>query len=188
MHRYVLCTAISAVVWIINGRWLAHAVRQRIASEIYIHTGLGLFFTLLVVELALGALRLWPRFDITWIQIFGFALYVPSACLVIASFHALKSKGRPESADPTATTAFVDNGVYGIVRQPMTLGMAIWSVALVLVFQSALAAILGVVSLVCFWISAKRETEYNLSKFGEKYGGYMNKVPMWNILRTLRKR
>jgi len=76
MHRYVLCIAISAVVWIINGRWLAHAVRQRIASEIYIHTGLGLFFTLLVVELALGALRLWPRFDITWIQIFGFALYV----------------------------------------------------------------------------------------------------------------
>ena len=187
MQRYLLCIAISGVVWIINGRWLVHAVRKRITSEIYIHTGAGLFFSLLVLELTLGPFRLWPRIDILWIQILGFALYVPSGYLVAASFHALHSKGKSESADPTATTTFVDSGIYGIVRQPMTLGMAIWSIALILVFQSSLAIILGIISIVCFWLSARKESEYDISKFGEKYREYMRKTPMWNVFRRPRR-
>jgi len=187
MHRYLLCVAISGVVWVINGRWLVQAVRKGIMSEVYIHTGAGLFFTLLVLELTLGSFRLWPRIDILWVQILGFALYVPSGYLVGASFHALHSKGKPRSADPTATTTFIDSGIYGIVRQPMTLGMAMWSIALILVFQSVLALILGIVSIVCFWLSAKKESEYDITKFGEKYREYMRKTPMWNVFKRPRR-
>ncbi|NQS89019.1 isoprenylcysteine carboxylmethyltransferase family protein [Patescibacteria group bacterium] len=101
--------------------------------------------------------------------------------------HALKSKGKPKTADSFDSTTFVDTGVYGIVRQPMTLGMAIWSIALMLVFQSILAVLLGIVSLFCFWISAKKESEYNIKKFGDSYKEYMKKVSMWNFFKRLKK-
>lgn len=187
MYRYILCVAIFTVIWIVNGRWLRQAVRKRIASEIYIHIGLGIFFTLLTLELSLGIFKLWPRLDILWLQVIGLVLYVPSAYLVTASMHALKHKGRPETSDPTATTTFIDTGVYGIIRQPLTLGMAIWSVAFMLAFQSILAILLAGVSLFCFWISARKESEYNIRKFGGEYRKYMKRVPMWNVFKGLRK-
>ena len=187
MYRYILCITICAVIWVVNGKWLVQAVRKRIASEIHIHTGLGIFFSLLAVELTLGVFRPWMRFDILWLRIIGLILYIPSGYLVAASMHALKSRGKPESADPTATTTFVGTGIYSIVRQPMTLGMAIWSVALILVFQSILAIILGVISIICFWMSARKEGEYDIGKFGDKYREYIKRTPMWNIFKGLRK-
>jgi len=51
MYRYILCVSICAVICVINGRWLIQAVRERTTSEIYIHTGLGIFFTLLTLDL-----------------------------------------------------------------------------------------------------------------------------------------
>ena len=187
MHRYILCVSICAAIWIINGRWLVQAVRERITSELYIHIGLGIFFTLLTLELTLGPFQLWPRFDILWLRVSGFILYIPSAYLVVASMYALKHKGRPKTADLTATTTFVDTGIYGIVRQPMTLGMAIWAIALILVFQSVLSIILGVLAVLCFWVSARKESEYNISKFGDAYKEYMKRTTMWNVFEGLRK-
>jgi len=131
--------------------------------------------------------KLWTQFDILWLQIIGLILYVPSGILVFGSMFKLKHKGKPDTADPTSTTTFVDTGVYRIVRQPMTLGMAIWSIALILVFQSILSIILGVLSFFCFWMSARKEVEYNTRKFGNEYREYMKRVPMWNIFKRLRK-
>ena len=99
----------------------------------------------------------------------------------------LKHKANPDGGKLDATTVFVDSGIYGIVRQPMTVGMAIWSIALVLVFQSLLSLILGVACVLSFWLSATKEGEHNISKFGETYKQYMQKVPMWNVLSGLLK-
>lgn len=180
---YIICVAICGLIWIVNGRWLIQAVRKHVVSEIYMHTGLGIFFTLLTIELTLGNTVTLKLYDILWIQVIGLILYVPSVYLVAASMHALKRKGRPKTADPTATTAFFDTGIYSIIRQPMTLGMSIWSVGLILVFQSILSMILGVVSMFCFWMSARKEAEYNINKFGDDYKEYMERVPMWNFLK-----
>ena len=187
MYRYILCIGICAVIWTVNGIWLRQAIRERITSEIYIHTGLGIFFSLLALELTLGTFKLWARLDIFWLEVIGLVLYIPSAYLVAASMHALKHKGRPKTADPTATATFIDTGVYDIIRQPMTLGTAIWSIALILVFQSILSIILGVLAIFCFWMSARKESEYNIKKFGNKYKAYMKRVPMWNFFKGLRK-
>ena len=77
--------------------------------------------------------------------------------------------------------------MYGIIRQPITLGMTIWSIALILVFQSILSIILGTLSIFCFWMSARKEAEYNIKKLRDEYKEYMKKVPMWNIFKGLRK-
>jgi len=125
------------------------------------HIGLGVLFSLLALELTIGKHGAWSDFEIFWLEVIGWILYVPVAILVFGSMIELKHKGKPKSADFTATTTFIDSGIYSFFRQPMTLGAAIGSVALVLDFQSSLAVILGLVSLFCFWMSARKESEYN---------------------------
>ena len=182
-----LCIGICAIIWIVNGIWLIQALRDHIASEIYMHIGLGIFFSLLALELTIGIQGAWRHFEISWLAVIGWILYVPSAVLVFGSMIELKHKGRPKSADFTATTTLIESGLYRFFRQPMTLGEAIWSIALVFVFQSILAVSLGVVSLFCFWMSARKEGEYNIRKFGDAYKEYMKQVPMWNIFKGLKK-
>ncbi len=184
MLGYILCVGICAVIWIVNVICIIHAVREHVVSEIYMHVGLGTFFSLLTVELTLGA-EMWIRFDASWLKVAGLILYIPSAILVFDSMLELKRKGKPQAGDPTATTAFINTGVYRVVRQPMTLGMAIWSIALIFAFQSILSMILGVLSAFCFWMAAEKEAWYNIKKFGEEYKEYMRKVPTWNTLRRL---
>jgi protein-S-isoprenylcysteine O-methyltransferase Ste14 len=125
------------------------------------------------------------HFDILWLEFIGFILYIPSAYLVVASMRALNRYGMPETG--IETTTFVDSGIYKTIRQPMTLGMAIWSVAMIFVFQSALSVILCVVSLFCFYMSARTESEYDILKYGDNYREYMRRVPMWNIARGIIK-
>lgn len=149
------------------------------------HIGLAIFFSVMVMELTLGNNDAWQRLDSLWLQIVGFILYIPSAYLVITSVIALKHKGQPEGSDFTLTTVFIDKGIYGYIRQPMTLGLAIWSVAFILAFQSVPALILCIISLICFWMAARKESEYNIRKFGYEYKEYMEKVPMWNFLERL---
>ena len=187
MAGIYLCISICAIIWIVNGIWIIQAIREHIASEIYMHIGLGIIFSLLALELTIGKHGAWTHFEIFWLEVIGWILYIPSAILVFGSIIELKHKGKPKSADFTAATTFIDSGIYSFFRQPMTLGAAIGSVALVLDFQSILAVILGLVSLFCFWMSARKESEYNIRKFGDTYKEYMKKVPMWNILKGLRK-
>ena len=53
MREYIICAVICAVIWIINGRCIIRSAREHITGEIYSHTGLGIFFTLLTLELIL---------------------------------------------------------------------------------------------------------------------------------------
>ncbi len=187
MLSMYLCIGICAVIWIVNGIWLIQAAMEHITSEIYMHIGLGIFFSLLALELTIGMHGAWTHFKISWLAVIGWILYVPSAVLVFSSIIELKRRGKPKTADFTATTTFINRGIYGLIRQPMTLGLAIWTIALILVFQSVLTVILGLISLFCFWMSARKESKYNIMKFGDTYREYMERVSMWNILKGLRK-
>ncbi|MBN1455953.1 MAG: isoprenylcysteine carboxylmethyltransferase family protein [Methanomicrobia archaeon] len=188
LYRYLLVIGLCTIIWFVNGRWLLHAARERIVSEIYMHTGLGLFFTLLTLELALGLAGAWPQYGLWWLEVIGLLLYIPAGVLVFSSMLELQRKGRPdaETGDFTATTALIDTGLYGIIREPMTLGMAIWSVALILVFQSLIAVLLGALAFCCFGMAARTEDEYNIRKFGDAYREYSRRVPLWNLFKGLR--
>jgi protein-S-isoprenylcysteine O-methyltransferase Ste14 len=172
-------------VWIVNIKEIIHAVKKRMPSEIYIHAGLGLFFSIMIIEWTLGAFGYWERLNIFSLKIIGFILFIPSFYLEWTSHEMLKHKANPEGGKLDATTVFVDSGIYSTVRQPMTLGMAVWSIALILVFQSLLSLTLGLACVLSFWLSATKEGEHNISKFGEAYKEYMQKVPMWDVLNGL---
>jgi protein-S-isoprenylcysteine O-methyltransferase Ste14 len=36
-------------------------------------------------------------------------------------------------------------------------------------------------------MASRKEDEFNMKKFGDKYKEYAKKVPMWNIFKGLRK-
>lgn len=186
MTAFYICISICTVIWIANGVWIVQAARQRFTAEIYVHTGLGLFFTLLTLELTVGFRGAWTHLDIPWLQITGWILFLPSALLVICPIIQLQLKGRPETYDFSYSTVFIDTGMYGIIRQPITLGLALWSLALILVFQSALSLILGIIVIFCSRMSAVKEADYNIKKFGDIYKDYINRVPLWNIFKGIR--
>ena len=180
--------AIAGIVWALNVRSIRQGFCEKITSEIYMHTGLGLFFTLLPLELFFGHANLWPRLDIQLLTIIGFGLYIPATIFVVGSFVAFHHKGKTEAGDLTATTTFVDTGVFAIVRQPMTLGMAFFSIALIFLSQSLIILIPSMIAFGCFYMSAQTEAPHNIAKFGEAYREYMARVPMWNFIKGLRRR
>ncbi|MDD2777788.1 MAG: isoprenylcysteine carboxylmethyltransferase family protein [Methanocellales archaeon] len=150
----------------------------------YAHTGLATFFTLLVLSLGISRLEsVFP--NILWLEIIGFVLFIPSAFLVTSSLIALMQEGKARHLQTPST--LVDSSIYRIVRHPMFLGTAVWSAALILVFQSILSIVLGTLAIFCFWMASKEEDELNIKKFGKTYGEYIKKVPMWNAFKGLRK-
>jgi protein-S-isoprenylcysteine O-methyltransferase Ste14 len=63
--------------------------------------------------------------------------------LVASSIITLRHKGKPEGPDPLATTTPIDTGIFRVVRHPLYLGTALWSIALMLAFQSVISVVLG---------------------------------------------
>lgn len=159
--------------------WLITMIRKRIVCEIYEACGLGFYFTLIFWS------QHGPMLDIAVIRIIGFILLVPAAFFVGASFATLKAKGKPTDGWES-TTSMIKSGVYRVTRHPLYLGTAIWSFALVLVIQSLLSVILALVALFCFWMASKKEEEFNLTKFGDEYRDYLNKVPRWNFIEGIK--
>jgi protein-S-isoprenylcysteine O-methyltransferase Ste14 len=181
MRPLLLCIGLCAIIWIFNGYSIVHAIKKKILAELYMHAGMGIFFSVMVLELTIGNAGAWERLDSLWLQVCGFALYLPSGYLVINSVIALRHRGKARGTDFTESTRLIKEGLYGRIRQPMSLGLAIWSVAFILVFQSVPAVILCLLSLSCFRMAAMTEGKYNIRKFGEEYKEYMKKVPMWNF-------
>ena len=185
MWSYLPCAAICIAVWVINGKWLVEGKRGHNLSELYEHSGLGIFFTLLTLELTIGSM-LGTQFDVLWLQIIGSILYIPSAFLVASSITTLRHKGKPEGPDPLATTTPIDTGIFRVVRHPLYLGTALWSIALMLVFQSIISVVLGGIAIFCFRMASKKEDEFNLRKFGDSYAEYMKRVPRWDVSEGLK--
>ncbi len=181
MWVYIIYAVICVFIWV---AWLAPALKERLACEIYGHAGTATFFTLLV--LGFGIPQLWDIFpDIFWLEIIGFILFIPAAFLIASSFIALKRKGKAKTLAPSEPVTLVDTGIYGIVRHPMLLGTAAWSFALILVFQSAFSIVLGVIAIFLLWMASKSEDKFDIKKFGDSYKEYMTKVPMWNGFKML---
>jgi protein-S-isoprenylcysteine O-methyltransferase Ste14 len=183
MFRYIGLSGLLVAVWAFNIRWIVHALREGIQSELFMHLGLGFFFSLAAVELTLGGNAPWVRLDIRVPRIVGLVLFLPSGGLVIAAILALRRRGQAKGL--TESDQLVTGGVFRLLRQPMTLGITLWSLALVLVFQSLFSLCLAVAIAVLMGLAAKTEPEYNQRKFGQAYAEYARKVPMWNIFKSL---
>ena len=186
MTKTLIGAGLILLIWFVNGYCIIHGIKNRIRSEVFMHIGLGLFFSLVVIASVWGKLKLLWQFHFGWLAIIGLILYIPAFILVFSSLFTLKHQGKPEGHDMTATTTFIQGGVYRLVRQPMTLGMAIWSLALILMLQSLIALMIGLLAFFCFYQSARMESDLNREKFGASYLKYMETVPMWNLFKGIK--
>jgi len=186
MTKFVIGSGLIIILWLTNGVCIIQGVKNRIRSEVYMHFGLSLFFSLVVMAIIWGKLKLFWEGHFKLLATVGLILYIPAFSLVLASLISLKHQGKSRGPDITATTIHIQSGIYRLIRQPMTLGMAIWSFALILILQSLAALIIGSLAFFCFLQAARLEKELNLKKFGAAYQDYMNKVPMWNFFKGLK--
>ena len=161
---------ILGIIWV---GLLIPVVQERRAWIAYAHGGTGLFFTSLLLHLALH--QTGDIADITWLKIIGFVLCIPAAILIASAIAAI-TRGN-----------LVTTGMMSIVRHPMYLGTAIASFALILIFQSILSIVLAVIAILLLWMASKMEDDYNIERFGDSYRKHMILVPRWNVFKGLRK-
>lgn len=88
----------------------------------------------------------------------------------------------PEGQVYMRTTTLVDRGVYAIVRHPQYLAGMLLGIALALITQHWIVAILGgIVALISYLDTYEEETAC-IKKFGETYERYRERVPRVNFL------
>jgi protein-S-isoprenylcysteine O-methyltransferase Ste14 len=176
MWAYIVCAGFW--IGIIFG-WLIPMIRQRIVYEIYAAFAVGIMISLLIISWTI-----WEKGDVILLVYVGYALYVPAIALAVTSIAALKRRGKPASGWEH-TTVLIQGDVFQLVRHPLYLGGALLNLGILLIVQSITSIISGLIGIFCFWMASREEDKFNIEKFGNSYGEYMKKVPMWNVFKSL---
>ena len=79
----------------------------------------------------------------------------------------------------TPPERLVTTGPFAICRNPMYLGHVIFLIGLTLTFQSALAALLTVATVIWFHLRVRRDERRLTERFGQPYADYMARVKRW---------
>jgi protein-S-isoprenylcysteine O-methyltransferase Ste14 len=99
--------------------------------------------------------------------------------------------GVPKGQSYMKTTVLVEDGLYGIVRHPQYLAGILLNLALILISQHWLIAVLGFPAMILMYIDLKKADQLAIEKFGDAYREYMDRVPQINfilgILRQIRR-
>ena len=102
-----------------------------------------------------------------------------------------KKGGVPKGKSYIQTTVLVDSGIYAVVRHPQYLSGALINLALILITQHWLIAMIGIVAIVLNYLIALKADWEIIEKFGDEYRRYMQRVPRLNfvagIIRLIRR-
>ena len=113
----------------------------------------------------------------------GWGVLAVSAIFGWLPIFTLRAKGGvPKGRSYTQTTQLVTSGVYAVVRHPQFLAGMLINVALPLIAQHWLIAVLGIPPFVLMCFDARTADQDSIRKFGEEYLRYMEKVPRLNFL------
>ena len=100
-------------------------------------------------------------------------------------FTLQKLGGVPKGKSYVHTTILVDREVYAIVRHPQYLAGMLMGVALSLITQHWIVAMLGFVAVITYYVSTFEEEISAIRKFGEDYKQYVERVPRMNFLLSI---
>lgn len=179
MWEYIICIIIW-FVFILH--WITGSIPKHRIFEIYAGCSISICLTLLIF----GLFGWYQNVISQALQIIGSVLICITIMLALITFINFKNKGKPKKGFEE-TTVLIEGTIFSVVRHPLYLGFALWGVGQILAIQSVISIIFGVIAVFCSWIAAKKEDEFNLKKFGGSYREYMEKVPMWNVIKGLRK-
>jgi len=167
--------------------WTFGSIPKNRIFEIYAGSGIAFCLTLVIFGLFGG----YKEAELLSIQLVGNILLYIAIVLALISLITLRVKGKPEQGFEN-TNVLIEGTIFGVIRHPLYLGLTIWGISQIFVIQSVISILLGILAIFCFWMSSKKEDEFNIKKFGDNYRDYMKKVPRANfllgILRVLRNK
>jgi len=151
------------------------AQKGRISPDSAIYTGLFLlqgFFTV----------RFGPLADLPSISLVGkvVALLGLFALGGYARAEFLKHAGPRGEGTWPLPKELVDTGPYAVVRHPMSLGLMISAVGLMMIGQHWTTYTVGAGIILYLYLAARQEETLNREKFGAAYTDYMERVPRIN--------
>jgi protein-S-isoprenylcysteine O-methyltransferase Ste14 len=117
------------------------------------------------------------------LQWLGWFIWVLSMIFGIAPIFILRSQGGVAKGQSyVKTTKLVASSLYAIVRHPQYLAGMLFSLAMMLLAQHWVIILIGVVTIVLFYIDMYAADQEGIQKFGEAYRDYMQRVPRANFL------
>jgi len=117
------------------------------------------------------------------IKIAGYIVWVLSAIFGWLPIHILKRKGGVgKGKSYVHTSVLVDSGLYAIVRHPQYTAGILFSLALILISQTWLIAVIGLICMILMYLDILNADKYEIRKFGDEYKRYMEKVPRTNFM------
>ena len=152
----------------------------------------GIILTIAAVgQIVLAFLLYNPDGNETLINI-GWGVLMVSAIFGWLPIFTFRRKGGVKGRGYIHTTVLVDSGVFSIVRHPQYLAGVLMNIALPMISQHWLIAVLGLIAAVINYVSTFDEEKGCIEKFGDDYRHYMERVPRMNfiygIVRALRRR
>jgi protein-S-isoprenylcysteine O-methyltransferase Ste14 len=114
---------------------------------------------------------------------FGWILLVLAFILTFSPNFLFKKHGEvPNGKKYIYTTILVDNGIYSIIRHPQYGGSLYIAFSLILIQQTLVSIILGIICIITSYLSMVFEEERVIRKFEEDYKDYMKRVPRVNLI------
>ena len=117
---------------------------------------------------------------------FGWIIWVLAFILAFSPNFLFKKYGEvPNGKRYVHTTKLVDKGIYSIIRHPQYGGGLYVAFSLILIQQTLVSIILGIICIITSYLSMVFEEERVILKFGDEYKDYMKRVPRVNLLSGL---
>lgn len=149
----------------------------------------GVLLTIVAVGQIILAIVLYDTEGNTTLINFGWIILMVSSVFGWLPIFTFRKKGKVEGRSYIHTTVLVDSGIYAFVRHPQYLAGVLISVALPMITQHWLVALLGLIGISIYFRDTFDEEERCIKKFGEAYRQYMKRVPRLNfitgIIRTI---
>ena len=81
--------------------------------------------------------------------------------------------------DEKSKSPLVQNGLFGVSRNPIFLGMLIMLVGMLLILPTAATLVITVLGFVLIHVQVRLEEAFLLEKYGEEYRRYQSRVRRW---------
>ncbi len=139
--------------------------------------------TVAAVGMIISAILLYDAQANTTIINIGWIILWISAIFGWLPMMTFKRWGKvPQGESYIHTTVLVDRGPYAVVRHPQYVAGILMGIALPLISQHWLVAVLGAVVAVVSYLDTLEADRACLEKFGQAYEAYMARVPRVNFV------
>jgi protein-S-isoprenylcysteine O-methyltransferase Ste14 len=104
----------------------------------------------------------------------AFLLFISGLVMTILSLNDLGKSVR--FGLPTSKTRLKTSGIYRLSRNPMYVGINLFTLASMLYLMNWMVFIIGLYSLFTYHLIIKSEEKFLLDRFGDEYQNYLEKV------------